>query len=46
MHDENYLRLSMDEPYSAFGVPKQNVKKPSAKEVKKNTKHIKALEER
>jgi len=46
MHDENYLGLSMDEQYSAFGVPKQKFKKPSATEVKKNVKHVKALSER
>ena len=46
MHDENYLGLSMDEQYSAFGVPKMKFRKPSAKEVKKNAKHVKALRER
>ena len=46
MHDENFLGLSMDEQYSAFGVPKQKFKKQSAKEVKKNAKHVKALSEK
>ena len=36
----------MDEQYSTCGVPKQKSKKPSAKEVKKNAKHVKALRER
>ena len=46
MHDENYLGLSIEEQYSAFGVPKQIFKQPSVKEVKKDANHVKALRER
>jgi len=39
MHDDNYL----EKHFFAFGVPRNKFKKASAKELKKNAKHVKAL---
>ena len=46
MHDDDYLGLSMNEQFVNFGVPKKKFKKATAKEVKKNAKHVRDLKRR
>ena len=46
MHDDDYLGLSMNEQFVNFGVPKNKFKKPTAKDVKKNAKHVRDLKRR
>ena len=46
MHDDDYLGLSMNEQFVNFGVPKKKFKKATAKEVKKNAKHVRELKRR
>ena len=46
MYDDDYLGLSMNEQFVNFGVPKKKFKKPTAKEVKKNGKHVRELKRR
>jgi len=46
MHDDEYLGLSMNERFVLFGVPKKKCKKPTAKKVKRNGKHVRELKRR
>ena len=46
MHDDDYLRLSMNEQFLFFGAPKKKFKKPAAKELKRNGKHVRELKRR
>jgi len=46
MHDDDYLGLSMDEQFLYFGVLKKKFKRPTAKEVKRNGKHVRELKRR
>ena len=43
MHDDDYLGLIMNEQFLFFWVPKKKFKKPTAKEVKRNGKHVHEL---